>query len=284
MISLSSGARNNALHTLDLRAIFNRGCAKLKVYGGTAPSPTAAQIAAGYTAADLAETGTLLCTITGSGASVKAAQKIRFTPTPGTANGGVWGITLNGTLVTFTDDGTPTAAEICTGLYNAWRVASGAIAVTTPACTINNPDVYQKFTFTDNTGTLDIEATVAGTAFDYSASISGAGAGTGAWATSVITADAYGLQFEPVADISQGIIEKLSTQEWKGTVATAGTATHYRLILDADDGQLTTTQKRVQGTVNTANGDLNFASGTNFVVGDFKFVNTYSLTWPGTES
>ncbi len=269
MLLLSTGARNQMLHTLPLRDIFNRGCAKINVYAGAAPAT-----------ADAAVAGTLLCTITNGSATVKAKQKIRFTPTPGTANAGVWGITLNGTLVTFTDDGTPTAAEICTGLYNAWRVASGLIAVTTPACTINNPDVYQKFTFTDNGGTLDIEAATAGTAFDYSTSITGAGAGTGSWTTAQQTADAYGLRFE---DAAAGIIEKLASQTWSGVAANAGTSVYFRLVLDSDDGTLSTTQPRIQGNCSTANSDLNLSSLT-FVAGATWTIDTFPLTFPASRS
>lgn len=272
MLYLSTGLRNLMLHTNSLRDVFNRGCAVLKIYSGSLPA-----------SADAAVTGTLLCTITNAGAAVKAKQKIRFTPTPGTANGGIWGITLNGTLVTFTDDGTPTAAEICTGLYNAWRVASGAIAVTTPACTINNPDVYQKFTLTDNTGTLDIEAATSGVAFDYSTSITGAGAGTGSWATSIITADAYGLRFEAVADIASGIIEKLASQTWQGTNTATGVASHYRLVLDSDTGVLSTTEPRIQGAVSTANSDANFKS-VQFETSDIQYFSTFPLTFPANRS
>jgi hypothetical protein len=271
MIFESTGLRNQKLHTLDFRSIFNRGCAKLKIYAGALPA-----------SADAAETGILLLTITNNGATVKAKQKIRFTPTPGTANAGVWGITLNGTLVTFTDDGSPTATEICTGLYNAWRVASGLIAATTPACTINNPDVYQKFAFTDNTGTLDIEAATAGVAFDYAASISGAGAGTGSVATAVITADAYGLRFEDAADVASGILEKLASQTWKGTIGVSGVATHARLILDSDSGTLSTTEPRLQMGVSTANSDLNFAGGVQFTAGDIRELSAFPVTAPAS--
>ena len=269
---ISTGARNSMVHTNSLRDIFNRGCSKIKIYSGSIPAT-----------ADAAETGTLLCTITNDGASVKAAQKIRFTPTPGTANAAVWSITLNGTTVSFTDDGSPQPAEICTGLYNAWRVASGAIAVTTPACTINNPDVYQKFTFTDNSGTLDIEAAVAGVAFDYSAAVSGAGAGTGSWGTpTVVTADAYGLRFEAIADVASGILEKLTTQTWRGTNVATGVATHFRLVLDSDDGTLSTSQPRFQGGVSTANSQLNFDS-VQFVEGNIQYVSDdFEITLPAS--
>lgn len=268
----STAVRNQTLTTYSVRDLINRSHAVINIYSGSVPAT-----------ADAAVTGTLLCTITNNGASVKAAQKIRFTPTIGTANGGIWTISLNGTSVSYTGTGAPeTPSEVCTGLYNAWRVASGAIAVTTPACTINNPDVYQNFTFTDNTGTLDIEAAVAGTYFDYSATVSGAGAGTGSWTTSVITADAYGLRFEAAGDVSGGILEKLATQTWKGTNVATGVASHFRLVLDGDTGTASTSECRWQGLVSTANAELNFRS-VQFEKDDEQSIgNDFKITAPAS--
>lgn len=270
MISLSTGLRNKLLASKNVRDIFNRGCAKLIYYGGAAAPADA----------DQAATGNQLIVFTNASATVKVKQKVRFTPTPGTANAAQWSITLNGVKVSFTDDGSPTAAEICTGLYNAWRVASGLIAVTTPACTINDPSVYQKFTLTDNTGTLDIEAATAGVSFDYDTDVEGAGAGTGAWATAVQTADAYGLQFEAVADVASGILEKLSTQTWSGLGLVASNAVYWRLVLDADDGTLSTTQDRIQGSIATANADITMTGTTLVVVGATYTIDTLPITLP----
>jgi hypothetical protein len=136
---VSTGIRNALLPYL--REFFQFGCAKINMYAGTVPA-----------SADAAVTGTLLCTYTASGSAVKAKQKIRLTPTPGTANGGVWNIVLNGTTFSFTDDGTPSATEICTGLYNLIRAGIGTTSITTPAGAITIPDVAALFTLTDNTG------------------------------------------------------------------------------------------------------------------------------------
>lgn len=272
MLYASTGLRNLALHTLSIRDVFNRGCAVLKLFGGTEPAD-----------ADAAQTGTLLCTITNDGATVKVKKKIRITPTPGTSNAGVWAVKLNETLVSFTDDGTPTATEICTGLFNAWRVASGLIAATTPPHTANNPDVFQKFAFTDNLGTLDIESATAGVAFDYSVSATGAGIGTGTIATSVLVADAYGLRFEAVGDIVSGIIEKLEAQTWRGTNIASGTATHYRFVLDGDTGIFSTVASRIQGQIATANSDMNIRI-IQFETGEMQYITgkNFSLEFPAS--
>lgn len=199
-----------------------------------------------------AETGTLLAELTNGGLTVAAKQKIRFTPVPGTANGGVWSITLNGVSVSVTDDGSATPTEICTALYNSWRVASGLIANTTPASTINSPKVYQKFAFTDGSGYLDVESSVAGVPFKYSADVTGAGAGTGSWTIAIQVADAYGLQFEDT--ITTGYLTLLETMTAKGKGLVAGQPAYFRMVATGDTGGLSTTEPRMQGVASTSVG------------------------------
>jgi hypothetical protein len=275
MLYLSTYARNLGLHTSTIRDFLQRNCMKMGIYSGAIPA-----------SADVGVTGTLICTVTGEGETSKAAQKIRFTPTPGTANAAEWNIWLNGVKFTYIDDTTPSVAEVCTGLYNLIRAAIGTTSITTPAGKLNIPGVYGAFTLTDNTTSLDIEAAVAGDAFDYSASVSGAGAGTGSWATAVQTADAYGLKFEAVADIASGIIEKLATQGWEGVNAADGVVTHYRLFKDGDDQTVAqgASNWRIQGQVSTAGADLNFRS-TQFFAGDTTTISDdFSLTWPASRT
>lgn len=273
MLYLSTSIRNKMLHTSTLRDIINKGCFKMKIYSGAVPA-----------SADAAVTGTLLCTITGAGAVVKTAQKIRFTPTVGTAISAEWNITLNGVKFTYIDDATPTPAKICTGLYNLIRAAIGTTSLTTPSGKLNIPGVFGAFNLTDNTGTLDIESAVAGNAFDYTATVSGAGAGTGSWATSTLVADAYGLKFEAVADVVSGILEKLATQTWEGVNAATGVASHWRLVADADTGVLSTSEDRIQGLVSTANADLNFKT-VQFDSGDSQRIsNDFNLTFPASRT
>lgn len=58
-----------------------------------------------------------------------------------------------------------------------------------------------------------------------------------------------------------GSISKLSTQVWKGTGA-AGQAAFFRYVQTGDTGLLSTTNKRIQGTVGVAGADMNLASTT----------------------
>ena len=267
-IKISTGLRDVRLSSASLRDTYNRGCSKILIYNGAAPASP-----------DDAVTGTLLCTITNGSATVKAKQKIRFTPTPGTAVAAEWNITLNGVKFTFVDDGTAAVAEICTGLYNLIRAAIDTTSITTPPGKLNIPAVYGKFTLTDNATSLDIEAATAGDSFDYTTTVTGAGAGTGAVATSVVTADAYGLQFETDADAISGILEKLSTQTWSGAAVASGVASYFRHVLDSDSGTLSTSEPRIQGSVGTAGADLNFNT-VNFVLGATYSISTYPVTDP----
>lgn len=274
MIRLSTGLRNQWLgNKKSLRDIFNFACSKINIYAATALPATA----------DAAVTGSLLATITRASVTTKAKKKIRITPTAGTANAAEWNVTLNGVKITFVDDGTPSATEICTGLYNAIRAAADTTAFTTPSCKLNIPDLYGNFTLTDNTGTLDIEAATSGEDFDISVSVSGAGAGTGSMATSTTTEDAYGLKFEAYTDIASGILEKLSTDTWSGVAAADGTAVYARLVLDSDTGVLSTTEPRIQGQVAVSGGDFNL-SHIDVVTGETVTISTFTLTLPAAKA
>lgn len=280
MIYLSTFARNQMLHTSTLRDYMQRRCFKMGLYSGSIPA-----------SADAAVTGTLICTVTGGGETAKAKKMVRYTPvTSGTT--GTFSITLNGVVYTFTDDASPTVAEVCTGLYRLINTAQGATSkyfttATDGAITaggrINIPGIYQKFTLTDNTTSLDIEAATAGEDFDYSATATGAG---NSISTAVITEDAYGLKFEAVADIASGVIEKLASQTWSGENAADGVVSHYRIFEDGDDQTVAqgTTYFRIQGQVSTAGADLNFRS-TTFYSGDTTTISDdFNLTFPASRT
>lgn len=268
MIYVATAVRDKMLAGENLRDIFNDGCSKILCYSGTAPA-----------SADAAATGTLIATITGEGITVKAKQKIRFTPVIGTATAGDWQITLNGVTFKFVGDGTVTIAEVCTGLYNLIRAAQRTTAITTPPGAITIPGIDGLFTLTDNTTSLDIEAATAGVAFDYSSTVDGAGAGTATFGNAVVTADAYGLRFETDADATAGIIEKLASQTWKGDAVATGVVSHFRLVRDADTGVLSTTEPRIQGSIGVSGADMNFNT-VQWVTGATYTVNVFALAFP----
>lgn len=260
-------------HSLQMLAV---GSAK-KIYTGGKIEVYSAPVAP---TAGGAATGTKLYTLTRNGLTVKAKQKIRFTPTPGTANAAEWNITLFGVKFTFIDDGTATPAEICTGLYNLIRAAIGTTSITTPAGKLNIPDIFGAFTLTDNATSLDVEAAVAGVPFTYAASVSGAGAGTGAWTTAELVADAYGLQFEDSTGVSAGELELLAGLALAGACVANGNPAYFRLVTDGDDGSQSSTLPRVQGLISVAAGGDAQISNSAVAIGQIINVSTFKLRVP----
>lgn len=86
-----------------------------------------------------------------------------------------------------------------------------------------------------------------------------------------------GLTFESAA--ASGVLEKNSAETWEGTNAAGGTASFYRLELAADTQALSTTEKRVQGSVNTAGAELNLTS-VALVLGASQKIDYYSIALP----
>ena len=219
--------------------------------------------------ADAAEVGQLLARLTRTGTTTKVARAVTVTPTAGTANTASWDVTINGVKISFTDDASPTATEICTGLYAAIRAAVGTTGVTTPACALNIPGLYGAVTVVNNTTYLTITAAVAGTPFTCVTGVSGAGAGTGTLITVETVADAYGLQFEDYADVLAGVMELKAGMIPNGLGLVAGTnsAVYARLVGINDDGTLSTSQPRMQGLCGVTGADFNL-SHTDITLGD----------------
>ncbi len=67
-----------------------------------------------------------------------------------------------------------------------------------------------------------------------------------------------GLTFAATA--SNGAITKNLSETWSKAAAGTGSATFWRFVAAGDDGTLSTTQARVQGTVGLAGADLNLSS------------------------
>lgn len=76
-----------------------------------------------------------------------------------------------------------------------------------------------------------------------------------------------------------GVIEKLSSETWSGVNAASGTAGYYRHVAVGDDGTLSTTQARSQGTIGTAGADMNFSS-TSLTSGATQTVDYFSYALP----
>lgn len=68
-----------------------------------------------------------------------------------------------------------------------------------------------------------------------------------------------GLTFDAPTD---GVLPKAAAETWEGTNAASGTATFYRFVLTGDTGALSTTEKRMQGSIGLAGADMNMTSVT----------------------
>ena len=78
---------------------------------------------------------------------------------------------------------------------------------------------------------------------------------------------------------SGGVITKDSAETWKGTNAASGYASFYRGVLSGDTGLLSTTDKRIQGTVGTVSKDL-IVANAYLTIGVEQPINAYSIGFP----
>jgi hypothetical protein len=205
---------------------------------------------------------------------------VNVTPVIGTSSAANWVVTVNGESVDFMDAGSPSVAQVCVGLTNALNVLSGHTAVTTPACTIQGAN-YGLFTATTDNTKVTITANTAGNSFSFSATNPSNGSGT---LTAVLTTpNQYGLDFEPYADIAGGIISMNPGDVWSGVCSATGTAGYFRLQTIADtgatDGPSSFVFPRLQGTVSTANADMNMTS-INKTQGATETISSASFTFP----
>lgn len=76
-----------------------------------------------------------------------------------------------------------------------------------------------------------------------------------------------------------GVISKAAAETWSGANVATGTATYFRHVAAGDDGTLSTTQARIQGSIATVAADLNFSS-TALVSGATQTIDYYSITVP----
>lgn len=86
-----------------------------------------------------------------------------------------------------------------------------------------------------------------------------------------------GISFDATA--VSGVISKAPAETWSGNNVTGGTATYYRHVAVGDDGTLSTTQARFQGTVSTVGADMNLSSIT-LVANAPQLIDYYSVTLP----
>jgi hypothetical protein len=95
---------------------------------------------------------------------------------------------------------------------------------------------------------------------------------------STISVGSSGTGLSMAASAAAGVIAK-AAETWSGVNAATGTASFYRHVAAGDDGTLSTTQDRIQGTVATVGADLNLSS-TALVSGATQTIDSYSVALP----
>lgn len=102
---------------------------------------------------------------------------------------------------------------------------------------------------------------------------------SGATILTTISLDATGTGLTWGSTVTAGILSKNTSEIWRGLVDNTGTATYFRFMAIADTGALSTTDKRVQGTVGLVGADLNF-SNVNLVAGNYRVIGSLNVTLP----
>lgn len=95
-----------------------------------------------------------------------------------------------------------------------------------------------------------------------------------------ISEDDLGTGISLDAAASGGVAVKNSGETWSGTVASTGTASFFRFSGLTDAGALSTTERRLQGTVGTALADL-LVSSTTFTATNLRQIDTFNVAMPG---
>jgi hypothetical protein len=78
---------------------------------------------------------------------------------------------------------------------------------------------------------------------------------------------------------ADGVISKAAAEIWSGVNAATGTASFFRYVAPADTGVASTVEKRVQGTVALAGGDLNISS-LGLTAAATQTLNSFSIALP----
>ena len=95
----------------------------------------------------------------------------------------------------------------------------------------------------------------------------------------IISNDAAGTGIAMAAAPASGVLGKNSAETWRGVCVAAGTPTFYRFAGLTDSGLLSTTEKRMQGTIGTVNADLIF-SNTAFTVSAERRIDNFNVALP----
>ena len=234
---LSTGLINSMANIASL-ADSLAGCS-MDIYSGTQP-----------TTADMAATGTLLCTVTQGSAAV--TNEVRS----------VGSVTIAGS-----------AGSINTITLNALDILGGAVAFVTDAATTavavaakinaNKRNRTVTASATGLSGVITLTGVTGFGSFLNGQAVSGSGT-TMTVGTPVTMAggvdQANGLHF---GTVSAGVLSKVTSETWSATVLATGTAGWFRIRESGDNGQAdSTTAARYDGSIASSGAQMNLAVQT----------------------
>ena len=240
---------------------FDNG--SIEIYTGTQPAT-----------ADLAVTGTLLCTLTSS-----AGAKTNEIASQGTltldsgASGSVDTFTVNsieimGSATAYNTSLTQTAADIALKCNrnpknHLFHVTSSGAVITITAL--------------PGMGTLPNGWVVAATYTTIAGTAANMGAG-GAATAGVLAVNGLRMDYNAAA----GVLTKDTTQTWSGTAVATGTAGYFRYksaVADAGALDSSAVFMRMDGNIATSGANLNMSS-TSITSGALQTLSTFSFTVP----
>lgn len=95
----------------------------------------------------------------------------------------------------------------------------------------------------------------------------------------IISNDAAGTGITMGSTPASGVLNKNAAEIWRGVCVAAGVPTFYRFASLTDDGLLSTTAKRMQGSIGSVNADMIF-SNLNFTVGAERRIDNFNVALP----
>jgi len=95
--------------------------------------------------------------------------------------------------------------------------------------------------------------------------------------TLTINSTGVGLAMDTVA--TSGFLSKPSAAIWSGLNGAGGVATHYRHVVQGDTGGVSTTDRRIQGSIAMSGADMNLAN-TTLVGGNTQSLQSYVIQLP----
>lgn len=256
-VKLSTGAKKEMIRSGILRA-FNDTV--LNIYSGVPPA-----------SADDAVSGTLLAqlTIDGSSYTPAIAREDFFTVTSIGSNGDTITVTITpaiGSSETFVF--TKTSAQTTTD-----DIVRAIVNL------LQDSNIIDSMASTETTESAVImRAKYAGDSYNISVTATGGitVSPSGTLTPVIANVRGTGLKFEPVSMVSSGILEKVASDIWRGSVLQNGTAQWFRIQRYDDSGGSSTDAVRLQGTCSTSTdgvlqltGSLSLVSGTTITVSSF---------------